>query len=96
MTDPIKFLNASEAAGRLGVTAKALRLYEQRGLISPRRTAAGYRAYGPDESIILCPANHSPPMLVTPYPGASGYEAAATCLASPKVRARVACCPQAA
>jgi len=51
---------------------------------------------GPDESIILCPANHSPPMLVTPYPGAPGYEAVATCLASPKVRARVACCPQAA
>lgn len=40
------------------------------------------------ETIILCPANHSPPMLVAPYPGAPGYEAVATCLASPEVRAR--------
>ena len=28
-----------------------------------------------DEAIILCPANHSPPTLVAPYPGAPGYEA---------------------
>ena len=45
-------------------------------------------AAGADESIILCPANHSPPTLVAPYPGAPGYEAVATCLASPEVRAR--------
>jgi DNA-binding transcriptional MerR regulator len=45
----IRFLNPAEAARRLGVSAKALRLYEQRGLVSPRRTAAGWRAYGPDE-----------------------------------------------
>jgi DNA-binding transcriptional MerR regulator len=44
-----QFLNASEAAMRLGVSAKALRLYEQRGLIAPIRTAAGWRAYGADE-----------------------------------------------
>lgn len=43
------FLNASEAASRLGVSAKALRLYEQRGLLAPVRSAAGWRAYGPDE-----------------------------------------------
>ena len=43
---------------------------------------------GADEAIILCPANHSPPSLVAPYPGSSGYEAVATCLASPEVRAR--------
>jgi DNA-binding transcriptional MerR regulator len=43
------FLNASEAAVRLGVSVKALRLYEQRGLIAPVRTAAGWRAYGPDQ-----------------------------------------------
>jgi hypothetical protein len=43
---------------------------------------------GPDEAIIFCPANHSPPMNVAPYPGAAGYEAVATCLASPDVRAR--------
>jgi hypothetical protein len=45
-------------------------------------------AVGADEAIILCPANHSPPTRVTPYPGAPGYEAVATCLASPEVRAR--------
>ena len=45
-------------------------------------------AVGADEAIMLCPANHSPPTRVAPYPGASGYEAVATCLASPDVRAR--------
>jgi DNA-binding transcriptional MerR regulator len=44
-----QFLNPSEAAKRLGVSVKALRLYEQRGLIAPVRTAAGWRSYGPDE-----------------------------------------------
>ncbi len=44
-----RFLNPSEAARRLGVSAKALRLYEQRGLLIPGRTAAGWRAYGPAE-----------------------------------------------
>lgn len=43
---------------------------------------------GADEAIILCPANHSPPSLVIPYQGSPGYEAVATCLASPDVRAR--------
>ena len=47
-------------------------------------------AVGPDEAIVLCPANHSPPTQVAPYPGAPGYEAVATCLASPEVRARTA------
>ena len=45
-------------------------------------------AVGPDEAIMLCPANHSPPTRVVPCPGAPGYEAVATCLASPEVRAR--------
>lgn len=49
MTASAQFLNPSEAARRLGVSAKALRLYEQRGLVAPVRTAAGWRAYGPDE-----------------------------------------------
>jgi DNA-binding transcriptional MerR regulator len=43
------FLNPAEAATRLGTSAKALRLYEQRGLIHPIRSAAGWRSYGPDE-----------------------------------------------
>jgi DNA-binding transcriptional MerR regulator len=45
-------------------------------------------AVGSDEAIILCPANHNPPTRVAPYPGAPGFEAVATCLASPEVRAR--------
>ena len=45
-------------------------------------------AVGPDEMILLCPANHSPPFRVAPWPGAHGYDALATCLASPEVRAR--------
>jgi hypothetical protein len=45
-------------------------------------------AVGAEEAIILCPANHRPPTRVAPYPGAPGYEAVATCLASPEVRAR--------
>jgi DNA-binding transcriptional MerR regulator len=43
-----------------------------------------------NEAIILCPANHSPPTRVAPYPGTPGYEAVATCLATPEVRARTA------
>ncbi|AXK61305.1 MerR family transcriptional regulator [Burkholderia sp. IDO3] len=53
-------------------------------------------AVGPDEAIILCPANHAPPSRVAPYPGAPGYEAVATCLASPEIRERIARRPDAA
>lgn len=49
MSSSARFLNASEAARRLGVSPKALRLYEQRGLLVPVRSAAGWRAYGPAE-----------------------------------------------
>lgn len=49
MNTPAQFLNPSEAAKRLGVSAKTLRLYEQRGLITPMRTAAGWRAYSPED-----------------------------------------------
>ena len=48
MTATARFLSASEAASRLGVSVKALRLYEERGLLAPLRTEAGWRAYGPD------------------------------------------------
>lgn len=47
-------------------------------------------AVTPDEAILFCPPNHSPPYRVAPYPGAPGYEAVASCLASPEVRARTA------
>lgn len=49
MSDVTRGLSASEAAMRLGVSAKALRLYERQGLVTPGRTVAGYRAYGPDD-----------------------------------------------
>ena len=43
---------------------------------------------GAHETIIFCPANHSPPLQVAPYPGSPGFEAVATCLAPPAVRSR--------
>ena len=45
-------------------------------------------AVGPEEAILFCPANHSPPLRVAPWPGAPGQEALASCLAPPEVRAR--------
>lgn len=49
MPASVRFLNPSEAARRLGVSTKALRLYEDKGLLAPPRTAAGWRVYGPKE-----------------------------------------------
>ncbi len=43
----------AEMARRLGVSPKALRVYERAGLISPLRTSAGWRAYGPDQAARL-------------------------------------------
>ncbi len=45
-------------------------------------------AIGADETILFCPANHSPPVRVAPLPGTPGYEALVSCLATPEVRAR--------
>jgi DNA-binding transcriptional MerR regulator len=45
---------------------------------------------GADETILFCPANHGMPIRVAPHPGAQGYEALTSCLASPAVRARTA------
>lgn len=42
-----RFLSSAETTKRLGVTAKALRLYEERGLVTPVRNEAGWRSYGP-------------------------------------------------
>lgn len=63
---------------------------EARPLLMLTRSSAmlDLESVGADEAIILCPANHSPPMRVAPCPGSPGYEAVATCLASPEVRAR--------
>lgn len=43
-----RYLSTAETAKALGVTARALRVYERHGLVSPLRTGAGWRAYGPD------------------------------------------------
>lgn len=49
MLEKNRYFNPAEAARRLGVTVKALRVYEQRGLVKPLRSQADWRAYGPDE-----------------------------------------------
>ena len=58
MNPPRRNLTSSQAAAYLGVSAKALRIYERQGLIVPGRSAAGWRLYGPDDlaraSEILC------------------------------------------
>ncbi|HXZ67877.1 MAG TPA: MerR family transcriptional regulator [Alphaproteobacteria bacterium] len=43
-----RYLSAAEAAKALGVSTRALRLYEQKGLVKPLRTESGWRAYGAD------------------------------------------------
>ena len=47
------FLSPGEAARRLGVSVKALRLYERHGLVNPVRSASGWRAYGRDQLMRL-------------------------------------------
>lgn len=47
-------LTIGEAAEQTSLTPKAIRLYEQRGLLPPaERTDAGYRTYGQDDLAIL-------------------------------------------
>ena len=43
------WLTAAECAERTGLTVRALRLYERRGLVCPRRTDKNWRLYGIDE-----------------------------------------------
>jgi DNA-binding transcriptional MerR regulator len=48
-TTTASYLRIGQIAKRSGVSAKALRLYEQRGLLKPcAHSEAGYRLYGPD------------------------------------------------
>ena len=42
-------LSSSEVTRRVGVSGKALRLYEEQGLIKAERTVAGWRVYGPEQ-----------------------------------------------
>jgi DNA-binding transcriptional MerR regulator len=41
-----RYLSVTQAAKALGVSAKALRLYEKKGLVKPLRNEAGWRFYG--------------------------------------------------
>ena len=79
-----------DAATQLALAAHLQRRGDPRPLFLLTRSSAilDLACVGPDASIILCPANHSPPTRVEPYPGAPGFEAVATCLATPEVRAR--------
>ncbi len=40
-------LSVAAAAGRLGVSTRTLRYYEELGLLTPSRTAGGHRLYDP-------------------------------------------------
>lgn len=42
-------LTAAQAAARAAITVRALRVYEARGLLTPPRTAKGWRLYGENE-----------------------------------------------
>ena len=44
-----KFRTAKQVGDLMGLSVKALRLYEAHGLISPDRTSAGWRVYGAEE-----------------------------------------------
>lgn len=46
---PDAYRTATQTARSLGLTVRALRIYERHGLVQPPRTAAGWRVYGPDE-----------------------------------------------
>lgn len=46
MTDTIEAIDIREVARRTGLTSRALRFYEARGLIKPLRTYSGRRLYG--------------------------------------------------
>src|SRR5262249_4808967 len=49
MIEPVMHLSPAETARRFGISIKALRLYESRGLLKPLRTKSGWRTYGPDQ-----------------------------------------------
>src|SRR5215475_7258901 len=54
MNDAIpEWLTAAECASRTGLTIRALRVYENYGLIAPGRSAAGWRRYGALELLKL-------------------------------------------
>jgi DNA-binding transcriptional MerR regulator len=46
-SDKERWFGPGETARRLGVTTKALRVYEREGLVVPHRAQSGWRLYGP-------------------------------------------------
>jgi DNA-binding transcriptional MerR regulator len=44
-----QWFGPGETALRLGVTIKALRVYEREGLVAPQRAPSGWRLYGPSQ-----------------------------------------------
>lgn len=46
--NPVDLIPIGEAAARLGLSASALRYYDERGLVCPQQRA-GRRMYGPDD-----------------------------------------------
>jgi DNA-binding transcriptional MerR regulator len=48
-----RHLSPAETARRLGISPKALRLYEARGLLAPLRSQSGWRTYGAKEIATL-------------------------------------------
>jgi DNA-binding transcriptional MerR regulator len=51
--DTSEWLSAADCASRTGLTPRALRVYEEFGLIAPRRSAGGWRQYGHHDLIKL-------------------------------------------
>ncbi|MBP7704648.1 MAG: MerR family transcriptional regulator [Caulobacter sp.] len=42
-------MGPADLARRLGITIKALRVYERQGLVKPRRSRQGWRVYAPED-----------------------------------------------
>lgn len=42
-------MGPADLARRLGITIKALRVYERQGLVTPRRSRQGWRVYAPED-----------------------------------------------
>jgi DNA-binding transcriptional MerR regulator len=49
VTSDGQYISPAQTARQLGVSVRALRLYERRGLLTPVRTYKGWRAYGPEQ-----------------------------------------------
>jgi DNA-binding transcriptional MerR regulator len=54
MSEPRETMTVGELAEQVGKTARAIRLYEELGLLAPRgRTCGNYRTYGPEALVRL-------------------------------------------